>query len=131
MDAALYNLESPKGTTLYGIRVSQGPKQVTRYGDRTSGELHVLLGTTAFPVCARANYAPRPFVWIKDAKAMSTGLGIATKGLEKNLDDWDEEKVKTYPFLRKNRVTHNLHLMVHPCAVCEIFVDPLVPAEPV
>ncbi|THU75317.1 Clavaminate synthase-like protein, partial [Dendrothele bispora CBS 962.96] len=148
MDAALYDLEPPKVTTLYGIRVPQGPKQVVRYDDGTGDELPVPLGTTAFvsgktmfemlppelkslAVRARAKYAPRPFAWIKDAKAMSTGLGIATKGLEKNLDeldDWDEEKVKTYPFLWKNRVTHNLHFMVHPCAVREIFVDPL-PAD--
>ncbi|KAK7464336.1 hypothetical protein VKT23_006504 [Stygiomarasmius scandens] len=152
MDAALYDLSPPKVTTLYGVRVPHGPKQVVWYGDQTGtgigDELPVPLGTTAFvsgktafeilppalksvTIRARAKYAPKPFAWIKDAKAMSTGLGIVSEGLEKNFDeleDWDEAKVKTYPFLWKNRITGALHFMVHPCAISEIFIDPL-PAQ--
>ncbi|KAJ7571991.1 taurine catabolism dioxygenase TauD, TfdA family-domain-containing protein [Mycena floridula] len=48
MDAALYDLAPPKVTTLYGIRVPQGPRQVVRYDDGSGDELSVSLGTTAF-----------------------------------------------------------------------------------
>ena len=48
MDAALYDLNPPKVTTLYGITVPQGSRQVCRYDDGTGDELQVPLGTTAF-----------------------------------------------------------------------------------
>ncbi len=48
MDAALYDLSPPKVTTLYAIRVPQGPKQTCRYDDGTGDTLPVPLGTTAF-----------------------------------------------------------------------------------
>lgn len=48
MDAALYDLSPPKVTTLYAIKVPDGPKQICRYDDGTGDELEVPLGTTAF-----------------------------------------------------------------------------------
>jgi len=133
MDAALYDLNPPKVTTLYGVRVPRGPKQVVWYGDQTGtgDKLPVPLGTTAFvsgktafeilppalksvAIRARAKYAPKPFAWIKDAKAMSTGLGIVSEGLEKNFDeleDWDEAKVKTYPFVSFPPATYHFSLI--------------------
>jgi len=48
IDAALYDLNPPKVTTLYGITVPQGNKQLCRYDDGTGDELEVPLGTTAF-----------------------------------------------------------------------------------
>ncbi|PBK93455.1 Clavaminate synthase-like protein [Armillaria gallica] len=147
MDAALYDLDPPKVTALYGIRVPKGPNQVVRYDDGSEDELEVPLGTTAFvsgkvmfdilppemksiAVRAKAKYAPKPFEWMKDAHAVETGLGVESEGLEKSLDelDWDKEKIKIYPFLWKNPVTGDLHLEVHPCAIMEIYVDP-VPAK--
>ncbi|KAJ2917854.1 hypothetical protein MD484_g2551, partial [Candolleomyces efflorescens] len=145
MDAALYNFEPPKVTALYGIRVPQGPEQVVWYGDGSGDELPVPLGTTAFisgkvtfdilpdewksfAVRARARYAPHPFEWIRNAKAVSTGLGIVSEGLEKpftELSSWEEEKRKTYPFLWKNPVTGDLHFQVHPMTITDIYVDPL------
>jgi hypothetical protein len=47
MDAALYDLSPPKVTTLYGIRVSRGPKQICHYDDGTGDALPILLGMTA------------------------------------------------------------------------------------
>lgn len=119
MDAALYDLSPPKVTTLYGIKVPQGPKQICRYDDGTGDELEVPLGTTAFisgrtmfdilppelkslAVRSRVKYAPHPYVWMAPAHAKATGLGIETEGLEMPLDElpsWEESKVKIFPLV--------------------------------
>jgi xanthine dioxygenase len=120
MDAALYDLEPPKVTTLYGLAVPTGPKQVCRYDDGTGDELEVPLGTTAFvsgktmfeilppelkslAVRSKVKYAPHPFVWMAPARAKSTGLGIETEGLEMPLNElppWEESKIKISPLVR-------------------------------
>ncbi|KAF5332583.1 hypothetical protein D9611_005152 [Ephemerocybe angulata] len=145
MDAALYNFEPAKVTALYGLKVPQGPPQVVRYDDGTGDELEVPLGTTAFvsgkvmfdalpkdlksfAVRARVRYAPHPFEWIRNAKAVSTGLGIVSEGAEvpfEDLSEWEEEKRKTYPFLWRNAKTGELHLQVHPMTITDIYVNAL------
>ena len=47
IDAALYDLNPPKVTTLYALSVPGGPTQTVRYDDGTGDELEVPLGTTA------------------------------------------------------------------------------------
>lgn len=47
IDAALYNLNPPKVTTLQALKVPKGEKQTVRYEDGTGDELQVPLGTTA------------------------------------------------------------------------------------
>jgi hypothetical protein len=47
IDAALYDLNPPKVTTLYAHSVPAGDKQIVRYDDGTGDELEVPLGTTA------------------------------------------------------------------------------------
>ncbi|KAL4247397.1 TfdA dioxygenase [Abortiporus biennis] len=145
IDAALYDLNPPKVTTLYGLNVPQGTKQVCRYDDGTGDELTVPLGTTAFvsgkttfdilppelkslAVRSKVKYAPHPYVWMAPAHAKSTGLGIETEGLEEALSElppWEESRLKVLPILWKNPVTGNLHFQVHPCGVMELLVDPL------
>ncbi|KAG6874814.1 hypothetical protein C0993_012056 [Termitomyces sp. T159_Od127] len=145
IDAALYDLSPPKATTLYGLVVPSGPKQVCRYDDGTGDELPVPLGTTAFvsgktmfdilpaelksvAVRSKVKYAPHPYVWMAPAHAMSTGLGIESEGLELPLDELppcEEAKCKTLPVVWKNPVTGHLHLQVHPCGVAELVIDPL------
>ena len=119
IDAALYDLSPPRVTTLYGISVPQGKRQVCRYDDGTGDELDVPLGTTAFvsgktmfdilppelkrlAVRSRVKYAPHPYVWMAPAHAKSTGLGIETEGLEMPLDElppWEESKIKVLPLV--------------------------------
>ncbi|EAU92439.1 alpha-ketoglutarate dependent xanthine dioxygenase [Coprinopsis cinerea okayama7 len=145
IDAALYDLNPPRVTTLYGLTVPQGPTQVCRYDDGTGDELPVPLGTTAFvsgktmfdilpkeykslAVRTKVKYAPHPYVWMAPAKAMSTGLGIESEGLELPLDElppWEEAKIKLFPVLWKNPVTGNLHFQVHPCGAQELHIAPL------
>ncbi|KAF8435656.1 Clavaminate synthase-like protein [Boletus edulis BED1] len=145
IDAALYDYNPPRVTTLYGITVPKGDRQTVRYDDGTGDELPVPLGTTAFvsgktmfellprelkslAVRTSVRYAPHPYVWMAPARAMPTGLGIETEGLELSmaeLPDWEESKVKTFPMLWKNPVTGDLHFQVHPCGVQELIVEPL------
>lgn len=119
IDAALYDLNPPKVTTLYGIAVPKGGRQVCRYDDGTGDELDVPLGTTAFvsgktmfdilppelkslAVRSKVKYAPHPYVWMAPAHAKSTGLGIETEGLEMSWDElppWEEAKIKVLPLV--------------------------------
>lgn len=62
IDAALYDLSPPKVTTLYGIRVPEGARQVCRYDDGTGDELDVPLGTTAF-VSGKTMFDILPVSW--------------------------------------------------------------------
>ena len=165
IDAALYDYNPPRVTTLYGITVPKGDRQTVRYDDDTGDELPVPLGTTAFvsgktmfeilppelkslAVRASVRYAPHPYVWMAPARALPTGLGIESEGLElptKELPEWEESKVKTFPVVSrstvrkreraentilkvwKNPVTGDLHFQVHPCGAQELIIEP-VPA---
>ncbi|KAJ6475161.1 Clavaminate synthase-like protein [Mycena vulgaris] len=137
IDAALYEISPPRVTTLYGLRIPAGPRQVCRYDDGTGDELPVPLAATAFvssktmlallplqlkslAIRARVKYAPHPYVWMTPAHAKSTGLGMESEGLEvaySELPAWKEEKRKILP-------------MVHGCGAAEILIDPL-PADAV
>ncbi|KAG9313892.1 taurine catabolism dioxygenase [Chiua virens] len=145
IDAALYDYNPPRVTTLYGIKVPKGDPQTVRYDDGTGDELSVPLGTTAFvsgktmfgilppelksvAVRTSVRYAPHPYVWMSPSHALPTALGIQSEGLELPLDElpeWDESKVKTFPMVWKNPVTGDLHFQVHPCGVQELTVKPL------
>ncbi|KAF8531246.1 Clavaminate synthase-like protein [Gautieria morchelliformis] len=143
IDAALYDLSPPKATTLYALNVPQGPPQIVRYDDGTGAELPVPLGTTVFisgintfnilpprlkslAIRSRVRYAPHPYIWMAPARALPTGLGIESEGLElplSELPEWEEVRIKTFPMVWKNPITGALHFQVHPCGVSEIFVD--------
>lgn len=149
IDAALYDLNPPRVTTLQAIRVPQGSPQICRYDDGSGDELKVPLGTTAFvsgkkmfdilppalkslAVRTRVQYSPHPYVWMSEAKAKPTGLGIESEGKElskEQLPPYEESKIKTFPVLWKNPVTYELHLEVHPCGAEKLHIDP-IPNKP-
>lgn len=82
-------------------------------------------------VRSRVQYAPHPYVWMSEAKAKSTGLGIESEGkelLKNQLPPFDEFRIKTFPMLWKNPVTGLLHVQVHPCAAERLIIDP-IPAD--
>ena len=119
MDAALYEFQPPRVTTLYGRIVPKGPRQTVRYDDGTGDELEVPLAATAFTsgkvmfdllppelksvaVRGRVKYAPHPYVWMSTAKARSTALGMETEGKEVSLDQlppWDESRIQITPMV--------------------------------
>nr|GAT57043.1 dioxygenase [Mycena chlorophos] len=145
IDAALYELNPPRVTTLYALKVPKGPAQVCRYDDGTGDELLVPLGTTAFvsgrkmfellprelksvAVRTRVRYAPHPYVWMAPSRSRSTGLGIESEGLEMRMEElppWEEGKVKVLPMLWKVPTTGELSLQVHPSAISELLISPL------
>ncbi|BGP30948.1 hypothetical protein JCM10296v2_002710 [Rhodotorula toruloides] len=147
IDAALYERDPPKVTTLYGLQMPLGKGNVVRYDDGTGDELEVPLGGTAFvsgkamfdilpaeykslAVRAHVKYFPHPYVAIGTAKSRSTALGMETDGLEVPLDElppWEEKHVKTFPVCWKNPVTGNLHFQVHPSGIKELIIEPLPP----
>lgn len=99
IDAALYDLNPPKVTTLLAVSVPEGRTQTLRYDDGTGDELKVPLGTTAFVSgykmydmlseegkefvrTSRIEYAPHPYIWMSAAKSRSDGLGLLSENLE-------------------------------------------------
>ncbi|SAM08152.1 hypothetical protein [Absidia glauca] len=143
MDAALYKLNPPKVTTLFGVKNPEPRRQTLLYDDGTDDTLDVQLGTTAFISGQKAfeilppdmkdlafrtkvKYAAHPYLWMSKARARSTGLGMVCEGKElshEELPPIDEDAIKIYPMLWKNPVTKKIHLQVHPAAVEDLIID--------
>ena len=143
IDAALYDLNPPKVTTLLAVSVPKGRRQTLRYDDSTGDELDVPLGTTAFvsgykmydllsPAdkdfarTSRIEYAPHPYIWMSAAKSRSDGLGLHSDDLElpdAELPPIDPNKIQILPMTWKNPVTGALALQIHPSAVRKIHRD--------
>jgi xanthine dioxygenase len=142
IDAALYDLNPPKVTTLLAVSVPQGRKQIIHYDD-TDEELEVPLGTTAFISgyamydrlspeekefvrTSRIQYAPHPYIWMSPVKSFSDGLGLYSDGTELSISELppiDESKIKIMPMVWKNPVTGKLALQIHPSAVQKIHLE--------
>ncbi|HEX5660460.1 MAG TPA: TauD/TfdA family dioxygenase [Polyangiales bacterium] len=143
IDAALYRLNPPKVTTLLALEVPENRQQTVLYDDGSGDTLSVPLGTTAFvsgyqafrglspeqqdfALRTQVRYAPHPYVWIKNARALSTGLGLASEGKEltrEALPEWREEDIKTLPMVWVNPLTGEPALQVHPCCVEDLITD--------
>lgn len=143
MDAALYQYEPAVVTTLLALKVPVGPAQTIRYDDGSGDELAASLGTTAFvsgedafealsaeqkafALKTMIKYAPHPYIWIKNAKAHSTGLGIVSEGLElpvEELPPIEEEHIKVYPMVWRNALNGKPSLQIHGCCVLDLIVD--------
>jgi alpha-ketoglutarate-dependent taurine dioxygenase len=133
IDAALYKLHPPKVTTLLALQVPEGRAQTVIYDDGSGDALPVLLGTTAFvsgyqafrdlapsqqdwALRTRARYAPHPYVWIRQARARSNGLGLESEGRELRRDElppFDVDAITTLPLVWVNPVTKEPALQVH------------------
>ena len=74
----------------------------------------------------KVKYAPHPYLWMSKARSRSTGLGMVSEGKElseEELPPIEEDAIKIYPMLWKNRVTNKIHLQVHPAAVQDLIID--------
>jgi alpha-ketoglutarate-dependent taurine dioxygenase len=143
VDAALYKLHPPKVTTLLALEVPENRTQTVLYDDGTGDSLSVPLGTTAFVSGARAfrdltaeqqalalrtqvRYAPHPYVWIKNARANPTGLGLVSEGKELTHDAlpaFKTEEVVTLPLVWVNPLTREPALQAHACCVEALIID--------
>ncbi|KAF2501821.1 Clavaminate synthase-like protein [Lophium mytilinum] len=137
IDAALYDLEPPRVTSLMAVKVPKTEHQTLRYDDGTGEELQVPRGSTAFVSSfkmydllseedkqvartTKVQYAPHPYIWMSPAKSRSDGLGMVSDGAElpySELPPIEESKIKILPMCWKNPVTGQLALQVHPSAV--------------
>lgn len=146
IDAALYKRHPPKVTTLLALQVPEDRSQTVEYDDGTGDELHVSLGTTAFVSGYQAfrdlspaqqswalrtsvRYAPHPYIWIKNARAHSTGLGLVSEGRElsrEELPAFSEDEIATLPLVWVNPVTREPALQAHPCCVDALITDGIV-----
>lgn len=140
IDAALYDLNPAKVTSLLAVSVPKGRTQTLRYDDETRNEMQVPLGSTAFVSgykmydilsdqdkefvrTSRIEYAPHPYIWMSAAKSRSDGLGLYSDDLElpeSELPPIDPSKVQILPMVWKNPVTGALALQIHPSAVRKI-----------
>jgi len=143
IDAALYKLQPPKVTTLLALRVPENRTQTVLYDDGSGDTLEVPLGTTAFVSGARAfrdlspeqqdfalrtsvRYAPHPYVWIKRARANSTGLGLVSEGKELPLTElpaYKAQEVATLPLVWLNPLTGERALQAHACCIEQLVTD--------
>jgi alpha-ketoglutarate-dependent taurine dioxygenase len=137
IDAALYDLDPPKVTSLLAVKVPKTALQTLRYDDGTGDELKLSRGSTAFASSytmydilseedkafvrtTKIQYAPHPYIWMSKARSRSDGLGLVSEGLELPLSELppvDPSKVKILPMCWKNPVTERLALQVHPSAI--------------
>lgn len=137
IDAALYDLNAPRVTSLMAVSVPKTEQQTLRYDDGTGDKLSVPRGSTVFASSytmydllseedkefvrtTKVQYAPHPYVWMSPAKSKSDGLGLVSEGLElspSQLPEIDESKIKILPMCWRNPVTGKLALQVHPSAV--------------
>ncbi|KAK4690485.1 xanthine dioxygenase, partial [Lecanoromycetidae sp. Uapishka_2] len=137
IDAALYDLNAPKVTTLMAVSVPKGRRQTLRYDDGSGEEMEVPLGTTAFVSgykmynllsekdkefvrTSKIEYAAHPYIWMSAAKSRSDGLGLISDNLELSKSDLppiDKTKIQILPMVWKNPVTGHLALQIHPSAI--------------
>lgn len=143
IDAALYDLNPPRVTSLLAVKVPSGRSQTLRYDDGTGDSMRVPLGTTAFASgytmydllsdedkdfarTTKVEYAPHPYIWMSSARSKSTGLGLLSEGLELPDDELppiDTSKIAILPMCWKNPVTGKLALQVHPSAVRKLHLQ--------
>ncbi|KAF1842771.1 Clavaminate synthase-like protein [Cucurbitaria berberidis CBS 394.84] len=137
IDAALYDLEPPKVTSLLAVKVPKTEYQMLRYDDGTGDELKLSRGSTAFVSSykmydllseedkkfartTKVQYAPHPYIWMSPARSRSHGLGLVSENIELPADQLppiDKSKIKILPMCWKNPVTGQLALQIHPSAV--------------
>lgn len=137
IDAALYDLNPPRVTSLMAVSVPKTENQTLLYDDGSSDNLSLPRGSTvfassyktydllseedkAFVRSTKAQYAPHPYVWMSKAKSRSDGLGLVSEGLElpeSELPEIEQSKVKVLPMVWRNPVTNKLALQIHPSAV--------------
>lgn len=131
-------------TTLLAVKVPSKRNQTIKYDDGSGDVItNVPLGATAFvsgevaydilpphlkdfALRTMVKYAPHPYIWIKHAKALSTGLGLVSEGLELPMDElppYDESLIRVYPMVWKNRHTGRLSLQIHGCCVLDLITD--------
>ncbi|CAK3881522.1 Clavaminate synthase [Lecanosticta acicola] len=144
IDAALYDLNPPRVTSLMAVSVPQTSTQTLRYDDDSHDSLSLPRGSTvfvssyktydllspadqAFVRTTRVQYAAHPYVWMSRARSRPDGLGLLSENLELPASQLPEPidalKIKTLPMCWRNPVTGRLALQIHPSAVQKLILQ--------
>jgi alpha-ketoglutarate-dependent taurine dioxygenase len=143
IDAAFYKLLPPKITTLLALEVPANREQVVQYDDGSADTLRVSLGTTAFvsgyqafaalspaeqawALRTRVRYAPHPYIWMRNARARSNGLGLESEGKElgrHELPAFEEDNISLLPLVWINPLTKQPALQVHAFCAEDLITD--------
>ncbi|ORY60396.1 alpha-ketoglutarate dependent xanthine dioxygenase [Leucosporidium creatinivorum] len=141
IDAPFYRTHPPKVTSLWSKILPRGPDLTARFDDGSGMTMKVPPGLTAFLDTTRmyeslsdedkawvqwseVEYAPSPYQWIQDAKALGNGFGMVSDGLETPFDELpsnDESLVMRYPLLWTNPLDGSKALQVHHLVVRKLF----------
>ncbi|KAH7021199.1 uncharacterized protein B0I36DRAFT_367631 [Microdochium trichocladiopsis] len=142
IDAPLYARDPAYFTTLRCIKRPTEPQVNIRWDDGSGLEMKSEPGLTAFFSNVQTyelmseeekkiadhswvEYAPHPYMWMGNCRGLTTGLGVATEGREKKLEelgDYDPKSVKTYPMVWVNPVTGEKAFMVHGICARKLFL---------
>ncbi|HEY2733493.1 MAG TPA: TauD/TfdA family dioxygenase, partial [Polyangiales bacterium] len=74
----------------------------------------------------QARYAPHPYVWIRNARARSDGLGLVSEGKElkrEELPPFAAEEITTLPLVWVNPLTKEPSLQLHAFCVEQLITD--------
>ncbi|KAI0484971.1 hypothetical protein GGR56DRAFT_53115 [Xylariaceae sp. FL0804] len=150
LDAPLYERDPAWFTTLRCVRRPTSPRVTVHWDDGSGQTMDVEPGLTAFfsnvqtyelmTPAERAvadhswvEYAPRPYAWMGECRGRPNGLGVASEGRERNLDQlggWDPAHVKRYPLVWVNPVTGERAFMVHGICARRLFLRASPDEEP-
>ncbi|ETS85892.1 hypothetical protein PFICI_03917 [Pestalotiopsis fici W106-1] len=150
IDAPLYERDPAWFTTLRCIKRPTEPKVTVHWDDGSGQTMEVEPGLTAFFSNVQTyelmtpeeqkvadhswvEYAPRPYTWMGECRGNPNGLGVASEGREKSLEelgDWDPAHVKRYPMVWVNPVTGEKAFMVHGICARRVFLRSSPDEEP-
>ncbi|KAF4125816.1 Taurine catabolism dioxygenase TauD, TfdA family [Geosmithia morbida] len=150
LDAPLYDRDPAWFTTLRCLKRPTSPNVTIHWDDGSGQAMEVEPGLTAFfsnvqcyelmtaeeKVLADhswVEYAPMPYLWMSACRGSPNGLGVASEGKEKSLEDlgeYDEAKVKRYPMVWVNPVTGERAFMVHGMCVRKMHLRKSLDEEP-
>ncbi|KAL5119250.1 hypothetical protein ACEQ8H_002737 [Pleosporales sp. CAS-2024a] len=143
MDAALYESLPGVVTSLHAIEVPEVPDQQLQFPEGKT--MTVAAGATlffsgarnfqvlgpeeqAFALNTTVHYAPRAYEMIRNCKATSDGLSIASVGRETPIGElpaFAPEKVHSFPMMWRNPSNGQAHLQIAGCCVYALTtVDP-------
>ncbi|GAA6044202.1 hypothetical protein JCM8097_004668 [Rhodosporidiobolus ruineniae] len=144
IDSALYATHPPKVTSLWAHKLPKSdpvrvvwdasspnpqswscPPGLTAFLDCTAMLDQLSPEDRAWVEHSEVEYAPHPYLWIQDSKAMDDGMGMFSEGKETPEDELppvDESKIKRYRLVWPNPLTGRLALQVHLFVVRRLFL---------
>ncbi|KAI0121225.1 hypothetical protein BJ170DRAFT_152189 [Xylariales sp. AK1849] len=150
IDAPLYDRDPAWFTTLRCIKRPTAPKLTVHWDDGSGQMMDIEPGLTAFFSNVQTyalmtpkeqaiadhswvEYAPHPYQWMGDCRGSPNGLGVASEGREKPMDElgeWDPAKIKRYPMVWVNPVTGEKAFMVHGICARKLYMRSSQEEEP-